>query len=56
MDLASLMQSLGAGGRGQKQNPDAPKPDTSESVYISSLALLKMLKHSSLISSHFIHI
>lgn len=26
-------------------NPDAPMPDTSEQVYISSLALLKMLKH-----------
>ena len=28
------------------QNPEAtPKPDTSEQIYISSLALLKMLKH-----------
>ena len=32
-------------GRGN-QNPEAtPKPDTSEQIYISSLALLKMLKH-----------
>ncbi len=25
--------------------PDMPLPDTSEQIYISSLALLKMLKH-----------
>lgn len=32
------------GGRGGPE-PDAPMADTSEQVYISSLALLKMLKH-----------
>lgn len=29
--------------------PDAPLPDTSEKVQISSLSLLKMLKHGKLI-------
>ncbi len=34
------------GGRGSGMpDPDAPMADTSEQVYISSLALLKMLKH-----------
>ena len=33
---------LGAQGMA---NSDAPKVDTSEQVHISSLALLKMLKH-----------
>jgi len=32
-------------GGGAAMNPDAPLADTSEQVYISSLALLKMLKH-----------
>ncbi len=38
----------GMGGMGRNQgNPEAtPKPDTSEQIYISSLALLKMLKHA----------
>jgi 26S proteasome regulatory subunit N11 len=36
----------GMGGGGQQQpDPDQPLPDTAEQVYISSLALLKMLKH-----------
>ena len=35
------------GGMGQRQQPgaDMPLPDTGEQIYISSLALLKMLKH-----------
>jgi 26S proteasome regulatory subunit N11 len=34
------------GGRGLNLNPnDLDLPDTSEQIYISSLALLKMLKH-----------
>jgi 26S proteasome regulatory subunit N11 len=42
---AQLQRLLaGMGGRGQA-DPDAPLPDTSEQIYISSLALLKMLKH-----------
>ncbi len=32
-------------GGGAAANPDAPLTDTSEQIYISSLALLKMLKH-----------
>ncbi|CAO2818164.1 unnamed protein product [Amaranthus hypochondriacus] len=35
----------GAGGALGHPHPDAPTLDTSEQVYISSLALLKMLKH-----------
>ncbi|KAF9603638.1 hypothetical protein IFM89_037182 [Coptis chinensis] len=35
----------GAGGMGAHPPPDAPLLDSSEQVYISSLALLKMLKH-----------
>jgi 26S proteasome regulatory subunit N11 len=37
------LQRMMQGGGGM--NPDAPMADTSEQVYISSLALLKMLKH-----------
>lgn len=45
-NLARLMMGMGGMG-GQAQNPsvDTPSPDTSEQVQISSLALLKMLKH-----------
>ena len=32
-------------GGGRASDPDTPLPDTSEQIYISSLALLKMLKH-----------
>ena len=42
-----LLRLGGAGmGMGQNAQPtDAPVVDTAEQVYISSLALLKMLKH-----------
>lgn len=33
---------------GSQQQADAPQVDTAEHVYISSLALLKMLKHGAL--------
>lgn len=37
---------LGRMGLGENMNPETVnKPDTSEQIYISSLALLKMLKH-----------
>ncbi|KAD4585818.1 hypothetical protein E3N88_23419 [Mikania micrantha] len=36
----------GAGGALGHPPPDSPTLDTSEQVYISSLALLKMLKHA----------
>ena len=32
-------------GMGNAPNPDAPVMDTAEKVHISSLSLLKMLKH-----------
>lgn len=41
-----LQRMLGAGGMGGGAGVgDAPQQDTSEQIYISSLALLKMLKH-----------
>ena len=40
-----LQQMMGGGGRGRMNPGDQNLPDTSEQVYISSLALLKMLKH-----------
>ena len=36
----------GRGGRRAAPGADMPLPDTGEQIYISSLALLKMLKHS----------
>lgn len=52
MDINALLASMQGGGgrrggRGQAGgNPEIPQPDTSEQIYISSLALLKMLKHA----------
>ncbi len=46
MDMESLQRMLGsmrAGGGGSAA--DTPLPDTSEKIQISSLSLLKMLKH-----------
>jgi hypothetical protein len=47
MDLQRLQQMLGSmGGRGGgNPNLDTPMPDTAEKIQISSLSLLKMLKH-----------
>lgn len=42
---------LGAGGPAAAAG-DAPQVDTAEQVYISSLALLKMLKHGASASNH----
>lgn len=38
---------MGGGGGGQRPAPgmDLPQNDTGEQIYISSLALLKMMKH-----------
>jgi hypothetical protein len=44
MDFARLQQMLGR-ARGGAPETDAPLPDTSEKIQISSLSLLKMLKH-----------
>ncbi|KAI9209141.1 26S proteasome non-ATPase regulatory subunit 14 [Polychytrium aggregatum] len=44
--MERLQRLLGAGGMGRAQpGVDTPTVDTAEMVYISSLALLKMLKH-----------
>lgn len=43
----------GAGGALGHPPPDSPTLDSSEQVYISSLALLKMLKHGKLSSQAF---
>jgi len=43
MNLQQMLSSMG--GMGQAPGVDTPVVDTSEMVYISSLALLKMLKH-----------
>jgi hypothetical protein len=40
-----LLQQLAAGGGGGGGGADVPITDTSETIYMSSLALLKMLKH-----------
>jgi len=48
MNMESLQRLLGRGGlggAGRGAGIDAPIADTSETVHISSLALLKMLKH-----------
>mmetsp|Transcript_7542 Transcript_7542/g.19136 ORF Transcript_7542/g.19136 Transcript_7542/m.19136 type:complete len:317 (+) Transcript_7542:113-1063(+) len=42
--LLGNIPGMGGGGA-QQPEQDAPLPDTAEQVYISSLALLKMLKH-----------
>ena len=44
MDLASMRALLGQGGEGAGLS-DGKVVDTAETVYISSMALLKMLKH-----------
>ena len=43
MDFSALMNMGGGGQRGPQ--PDAPMNDTAEKIQISSLSLLKMLKH-----------
>ena len=45
--LAQLFQGMGGPGGGA-QVPDGPVVDASETVHISSLSLLKMLKHGAL--------
>merc|ERR1719454_618035 len=43
--MQSIQRLLAGGGGGQQADQDTSLPDTAEQVYISSLALLKMLKH-----------
>ena len=48
MDASRLQRFLQLSGGGLNAPPqDGPQVDTAEQVYISSLALLKMLKHGS---------
>ncbi len=44
-NLQQLLGNMGGGGMGGAPQPEAPRADTSEQVYVSSLSLLKMLKH-----------
>ena len=46
--LQQLLGRAGAGGQDAAAGVDQPTPDTSEQIHISSLALLKMLKHGKL--------
>ncbi len=46
MDLAQL-QRLMQGSAGRNPAADTPMQDTAEKIQISSLSLLKMLKHGS---------
>lgn len=46
MNFQNLQQLFGGSMGGARDLPDMPLPDTSEQIYISSLALLKMLKHA----------
>ncbi|GBG34683.1 26S proteasome non-ATPase regulatory subunit 14 [Hondaea fermentalgiana] len=43
--MEGLMRLLQQGGGGMRPTGDMPQPDTAETVSISSLALIKMLKH-----------
>ena len=43
--IQRLFQAQAAAGGGGGAAPDAPAVDTAELVYISSMALLKILKH-----------
>ena len=45
-----LMGQFGQQGGGEM--PEMPLADTSEQIYISSLALIKMLKHCKLLFPH----
>ena len=45
MDLAALQQLFGGMDSRSAPGQDQPMPDTSEKIQISSLSLLKILKH-----------
>lgn len=49
MDLQQILAQLRGGAHSQRS--DAPLPDTSEKIQISSLSLLKMLKHGNFCTS-----
>lgn len=43
--MAAIQRMLARGGHGAEPAGDTPQADTAEKVQISSLSLLKMLKH-----------
>jgi hypothetical protein len=43
--IQRMLTGMGGGGQGGGPPGDTPQVDTAEQIYISSLALLKMLKH-----------
>ncbi len=47
MDLQAMLAQMGGapGGRQAAPGAEIPQSDTGEQIYISSLALLKMMKH-----------
>lgn len=45
MSMNQMQALLGAGGGGAPPASDTPQVDTAEQIYVSSLALIKMLKH-----------
>jgi len=47
MDLQAMLAQMQGGQPGRQAGPAAelPQNDTGEQIYISSLALLKMMKH-----------
>jgi 26S proteasome regulatory subunit N11 len=47
--MQRLQQMLSQAGAGRGPASDDPLPDTAEKVQISSLSLLKMLKHGNLV-------
>ena len=47
--FSRLLQGQGGGGGGQP-NADTPQVDTAEQIFVSSLALIKMLKHGAVAS------
>lgn len=49
MDLSRLQQLLSGMGSRNAPGMDVPMADTAEKIQISSLSLLKMLKHGNLI-------
>ena len=49
--MQRLQQMLASGGMGGGGPPaDTPQVDTAEQIYVSSLALIKMLKHGAISS------
>lgn len=52
MNLQQMLGNLGGNLNNMGPGADIPVVDTSEMTYVSSLALLKMLKHGNFLNSH----